>query len=143
MRRLLRDVAENRSSVTPPPWPTWGAMFGGGGRDRNDNVIGQLALIILAPLAAGLLQMALSRSREYEADRSAARMLGTGEPLGPGAREARPWNSHGALQRGPGPGRRLHRQPVQRAAKVQFSKLFTTHPPMEDRIARLRGGEWQ
>src|SRR6478609_4272897 len=59
----------------------WGAMFGGGGRDRNDNVLGTLALAILAPVAAMFLQMALSRSREYEADRSGARLLGDGEPL--------------------------------------------------------------
>ena len=60
----------------------WGAMFGGGGdRDRDDNVFGTLALSILAPLAAAFLQMALSRSREFEADRSGAKLLGTGEPL--------------------------------------------------------------
>ena len=50
----------------------WGAIFGGGGgRDRNGNVFGLLAMSILAPIAAGLLQMALSRSREYEADAAA------------------------------------------------------------------------
>src|SRR4051794_28807379 len=63
----------------------FGAMFGGGGggndRDRNANPIALLAMMILAPLAAMLLQMALTRSREYEADRSGARLLGTGEPL--------------------------------------------------------------
>ncbi|HEV3362973.1 MAG TPA: M48 family metalloprotease, partial [Acidimicrobiia bacterium] len=61
----------------------WGAMFGGAGRDDDNggNIFGQLALMILAPIAALLIQMALSRSREYEADRSGARLLGTGEPL--------------------------------------------------------------
>src|SRR5581483_8695687 len=60
----------------------FGAMFGGGGgRDRNRNPIGELALAFLAPVAAMLLQMALSRSREFEADRSGALLLGTGEPL--------------------------------------------------------------
>src|SRR6478609_7441430 len=60
----------------------WGAMFGGGGgRDRNDNVLGTLALAILAPIAAAFLQASLSRSREYEADRRGAKLLGTGEPL--------------------------------------------------------------
>src|SRR3982750_277622 len=53
----------------------FGAIFGGGGRNRNDNIFGILALSILAPLAAGLLQMALSRSREYEADRSGAHLI--------------------------------------------------------------------
>jgi heat shock protein HtpX len=62
----------------------WGAIFGGGS-DRDDNggnIFGMLAMMLLAPIAAGLLQMALSRSREYEADRSGAELLGTGEPLG-------------------------------------------------------------
>src|SRR5438105_3802831 len=61
----------------------FGAMFGGGGRDNDEgaNPIALLALAILAPLAAMLLQMALSRSREYEADRSGARLIGTGQPL--------------------------------------------------------------
>ena len=60
----------------------WGAMFTGGGGDRdNGNVFGVLAMAILAPVAAGLIQMALSRSREFEADRSRAELLGDGEPL--------------------------------------------------------------
>ena len=62
----------------------WGAMFGGmggGGRDRDGNFFGALAMMILAPIAAMMLQMALSRSREFEADRSGAELLGTGEPL--------------------------------------------------------------
>src|SRR5919206_1694925 len=60
----------------------WGAIFGGGGgRDNNRNPIGELAFALLAPVAAMLLQMSLSRSREFEADRSGALLLGTGEPL--------------------------------------------------------------
>src|SRR5215213_9986673 len=59
----------------------FGALFGGGGRDRDDNIFAILALSILAPMAAGLLQMALSRSREYEADRAGAHLIGDGEPL--------------------------------------------------------------
>ncbi|MGQ0520073.1 MAG: M48 family metalloprotease, partial [Actinomycetota bacterium] len=60
----------------------WGAMFGGG-RDDDDGVnpIVMILTIILAPMAAGLLQMALSRSREFDADRSGARLIGDGEPL--------------------------------------------------------------
>src|SRR6476659_8774162 len=60
----------------------WGALFGGGGRDRDGgNAFGARAMMILAPIAAALLQMALSRSREYEADRSGAELIGDGEPL--------------------------------------------------------------
>jgi len=57
----------------------WGAMFGGGGRDRDGGgALATLAMAIFAPVAAGVLQMAISRGREYEADRSAARLLGDG-----------------------------------------------------------------
>src|SRR4051812_7326499 len=61
----------------------WSAIFGGGSRDDDSggNIIGVLAMVILAPIAAAILQMALSRSREYEADRSGARLIGDGEPL--------------------------------------------------------------
>src|SRR5215213_9567953 len=62
----------------------WGAMFGGGGGrddDRNANPLALLALALLAPMAAAVIQMALSRSREYEADRTGARLIGDGEPL--------------------------------------------------------------
>ena len=57
---------------------TWGAMFSGGRDDREGgNPIALLAAAILAPIAAGMLQMALSRSREFEADRSGAELIGT------------------------------------------------------------------
>src|SRR2546430_913145 len=60
------------------------AIFGGGGdSEGGGNAIGLLAMAILAPLAAGLLQMALSRSREYQADASGAHLIGDGEPLAP------------------------------------------------------------
>lgn len=118
----------------------WGAMFGGGDRDRN--VIGELALIILAPLAAFMLQMALSRSREFEADRSGAQLLNDGEPL---ARALEKLDL--ATQRIPS-----HVQPEQAQAyianplagrrDVSFRNLFTSHPPMEKRVARLRNREW-
>ena len=60
----------------------WGAMFGGGGGDDdNANPIALLAFAVLAPLAAAVLQMSLSRSREFEADRTGARLIHDGEPL--------------------------------------------------------------
>ena len=113
----------------------WANIFGGGD-DDNPNPLALLAMLILAPIAAMLLQMALSRSREYEADRTGARLIGEGEPLAralakleQGAR-AIPMNvdpvQAGKYIANPLAGR-----------KVQFAHLFTTHPPMEQRIARL------
>src|SRR5438128_2365760 len=121
----------------------FGAMFGGGrDDDRNANPIALLALALLAPLAAGLMQMALSRSREYEADRSGARLIHNGEPLAHAL--AKPEAGGKAIP--------MHVDPAQATKyivnpltgrKVQFANLFMTHPPTEDRIARLRSGEWQ
>ena len=89
----------------------WASIFGGGG-DRDRNVFAVLALIILAPVAAMLLQMALSRSREFEADRTGAGLIGDGEPL------ARPLAEAGRLRpadprwtSGPA-GAGVHRQPA-------------------------------
>jgi heat shock protein HtpX len=118
----------------------WASIFGGGDRDRNP--FAELAMVILAPIAAMLLQMALSRSREFEADRTGARLIGTGEPL------AR------ALEKLDAYATRIpaNVQPEQAAAyivnplkgrRASFTNLFTTHPPMEERVARLRAGEWQ
>ncbi|CAN5729296.1 zinc metalloprotease HtpX [soil metagenome] len=120
----------------------WGAMFGGGGRDRNDNVLGTLALAILAPVAATFLQMALSRNREYEADRRGAKLLGTGEPLARALEK---------LDRGvrmvpatvnPAQATAYIANPFS-GQKRQLARFTASHPPMEDRIRRLRSGEWQ
>ena len=117
-------------------------MFFGGGRDReNNNPFIGLALMILAPVAAMFIQMAITRSREYEADRSGARLLNDGEPL---ARALAKIDS--AAQRIP-----MDVTPAQATLfivnpltgrKAQFSNLFRTHPPTEERIARLRSREW-
>lgn len=122
----------------------WGAMFGGGGgRDRDGgNVIGLLAMALLAPLAAGLLQMALSRSREFEADRSGARLIGDGEPL---ARALQKIDAY--AHRVPMDVDQAHAQayivnPLS-GRRIQFANLFRTHPPTEERLARLRDGSWR
>ncbi len=115
----------------------WGAMFGGGRDEEDNNVVGALLMMILAPVAAGLVQMAISRSREYEADRGAAELLGQGEPL---ARALEKIES--SVQRVP-----MHVNPAQENAfiispfagrKSQFATLFRTHPPTAERVARLR-----
>jgi heat shock protein HtpX len=59
----------------------WRAMFGGRGHGKGGNPVALLAMAILAPIAAMLLPMAISRSREFEADRIGAHLIGDGEPL--------------------------------------------------------------
>jgi heat shock protein HtpX len=123
----------------------WGAMFGGGGgndRDRNANPIALLAMMILAPLAAMLLQMALTRSREYEADRSGARLLGTGEPLARALEKLEAGVKQIPMNVQPAQASMFIINPLT-GRKVQFANLFMTHPPTADRIARLRSGDWR
>ena len=120
----------------------WGAMFGGGGRDRDGgNIFGLLAMMILAPIAAAILQMALSRSREYEADRSGARLIGDGEPLARALQKIEGYAKQVPMNIDPAHATAYIINPFS-GRKVQFSNLFTSHPPTEDRIARLRSREW-
>ncbi|HEV7685568.1 MAG TPA: zinc metalloprotease HtpX [Acidimicrobiia bacterium] len=115
----------------------WGAIFGGGGRDRDRNVFGELALVLLAPLAAGLLQMALSRSREFEADRSGALLLGTGEPLARALEKIEAGARRIPMDVNPAQAQAYIINPLT-GRKVNAARLFMTHPSTEERIARLR-----
>lgn len=120
----------------------WGAMFAGGGRDRNDNVLGTLALAILAPIAAAFLQMALSRNREYEADRRGAKLLGTGEPLASALEKLDRGTHQVPSNVDPALATAYIANPLA-GRKGQFASWFSTHPPMDDRIHRLRSGAWR
>jgi heat shock protein HtpX len=122
----------------------WGAMFGGGRSDDDEgaNPIALLALAILAPLAAGLLQMALSRSREFEADRSGARLIGDGEPLARALLKLEAAAKQIPMPVTPAQAQKYIVNPLT-GRKVQFATLFTTHPPTSDRVARLREGDWR
>lgn len=120
----------------------WAMIFGGGRRDSNEEgsggggLVGGLLMIVLAPIAAMLIQMAVSRSREYQADASGAQMAG------------QPWGLAKALEK------------LEVASKVApmvdatpatahlfivnpltgggWTTLFSTHPPIAERVARLR-----
>ncbi len=113
-------------------------MLFGGGDDEDSGplgIIGVLVAVIVAPLAAMILQLAVSRQREYLADASAAQYLGEGRPLA---------EALGTLQRGV-EAVPMNVNPATEAlyianplSKRGFSALFSTHPPMEERIRRLR-----
>ncbi len=118
-------------------------FFGGGQRDENGNssgvgLIGGLLLAILAPLGAMLVQMAISRSREYEADRGGAEI--SGNPLWLASALARLEQGAAAI-----PNPEAERHPATAHLFIVnplhgrgIGSLFATHPSMEDRIARLR-----
>jgi len=127
----------------------WGAMFGGDDDNNPLGIVGVLAMVILAPLAAALIQMAISRSREYDADAGGAAMLGTGEPLARALEKIEVYAKRIPMQKvnpaqesafiinpfqGPGPGTRRG----QGRQGKSLGDYFRTHPPTEDRIARLR-----
>jgi heat shock protein HtpX len=116
----------------------WAAMFGGRSRDDDEgglNPMGALLVAIVAPFAAMLIQLAVSRAREYQADASGARLAGrTGglatalEKLEMGSRavpmEANPATAHLFI--------------VNPLSGQTLMRLFSTHPPVEERVARLR-----
>lgn len=118
----------------------WGAIFGGfsgGNGRRNNNMLGVLAMMILAPIAAALLQMSLSRSREFEADRSGAALLGTGEPLARALEKIDSYAQQIPMNVDPAHATAYIINPLT-GKQAQFANLFRTHPPTEERIARLR-----
>jgi heat shock protein HtpX len=117
----------------------WAAIFGGGSRDDREQgggLFGLIAMSVFAPLAAMLIQFAISRSREYQADASAAQLLHTGEPL---ARALEKLTS--AAQRVPldASPQTAHMFIVNPLSGRSLASLFSTHPPLDERIRRLRG----
>lgn len=114
----------------------WGAIFGGVGRSDDDNggIIGLLVMAIVAPLVALLIQMAISRSREYHADQYAAEL--TGDPRGLGEALKRIHQGVEALpmKAGPATAHLFIASPISGRALMN---LVSTHPPMEKRVERL------
>jgi heat shock protein HtpX len=120
----------------------WTTIFTGGDGEGDDNIFVLLALVILAPLAAGLLQLALTRTREYGADRSGARLLGDGEPLARALAKIEAGVKAVPMNVPPAEASMFIVNPLT-GRRVQFANLFMTHPPTQERIARLRSGEWR
>jgi heat shock protein HtpX len=103
----------------------------------DDNVIGGLLMMILAPIAAMLIQMAISRSREYGADAGGAEFMGTGEPLARALEKIDAYARQVPMNVNPAEASNYIINPLA-GSKVAFANLFSTHPPTEERIRRLR-----
>ncbi|MBI3449942.1 MAG: M48 family metalloprotease [Acidobacteria bacterium] len=118
----------------------WGAFLGGyGGRDndRGPNPIALLVTAILAPIAATLIQLAVSRSREYEADASGATLAGHPDGLASALRKLGQASGRvPPMQTSPAVG---HLYIVNAFSGRALMNIFSTHPPLEERIARLLG----
>ena len=93
-----------------------------------------IAMVIIAPIAAGLIQMAISRSREYEADATGARICGNPLWLANALRKLHAGSQRVPLNANPATAHMFIVNPLRGGGIV---KLFSTHPPIEDRIARL------
>jgi heat shock protein HtpX len=117
----------------------WAAIFGVGGRDDDEGgggMIGLLFTAILAPIAAMIIQMAVSRSREYLADSEAAKLLGSGEPLASALTKLGHASQRIPMHANQGSAHMFIVNPLSGRSMMS---LFSTHPPLEERIARLRG----
>jgi heat shock protein HtpX len=115
----------------------WAMIFGGGRRDEDEGpggIIGLIAMMIIAPIAAALIQMAISRSREYEADSTGARICGNPLWLANALRKLHAGSQRVPLDANPATAHMFIVNPLRGGGLVN---LFSTHPPIEDRIARL------
>jgi heat shock protein HtpX len=116
----------------------WAMIFGGGPRsdDRNGGALGALLMLILAPIAAVLIQLWISRTREFAADAGASRMVG------------HPFGLIGALEKLGAYNKRIPMDVSPSTASLfivapfspgqMFMNMFSTHPPLQDRIAALK-----
>jgi heat shock protein HtpX len=117
----------------------WGAMFGGfGGRDndREGGGLGAIAMLILAPIAAMLIQLAISRSREYQADESGAHLAGNPYGLASALRKLDAYSRRVPMAASPSTAHLFIIQPL---LGMNLGNLFSTHPPIAKRIERLTG----
>jgi heat shock protein HtpX len=116
----------------------WGAIFGGGGNNRDGgNAFSALAMMILAPIAAMMMQMALSRSREFQADASGAHLLHDGEPLARALEKIEAYVKQRPMDVNPAQAQAYIVNPLT-GRKVEFANLWSSHPPTAERVRRLR-----
>lgn len=118
----------------------WAAFFGGGSRDDEGGeglgVVGLIVMSIMAPMAAMLIQMAISRSREYLADASGARLAGRADGLASALEKLGALSRTIPMKANPSTAHMFIVNPL---SGKSLMNLFSTHPPIEERVARLRG----
>ncbi len=117
----------------------WGAFLGMGRNDDDEgggrgNIIAVVLMAIIAPIAAMLIQMAISRSREYQADSTGAKIIGAGRPLANALIKLEEYNKQVPMQVNPAQAQMYIVNPLSAGG---FTRLFSTHPPIQERVARL------
>jgi len=119
----------------------WAAIFGGGRSSDDDRggIIGMIATAIIAPIAAALIQMAISRSREYSADEGGAEICGNPNYLAAALEKIEYYAQHGEQlpEATPATAHMCIINPLT-GRDISFKSLFSTHPDTQERIARLR-----
>jgi len=123
----------------------WGAFLGMGRGDDEEgggggNLIAVLLMAIIAPIAAMLIQMAISRSREYQADATGARIIGAGRPLANALLKLEEANQRLPMQVNPAQAQMYIVNPL---SAEGLTRLFSTHPPIQERVTRLLAMEPQ
>ena len=133
---LISSVAATLAGAIT--WLRYGAMFGGmGDRDeRRGGGLGALLMFILAPIAAMLIQLAISRSREYQADATGAQFTGNPYALASALSKLDAYSRRLPMMATPSTAHLFIIQPLM---GVSFGSLFSTHPPIAKRIERLTG----
>jgi heat shock protein HtpX len=114
----------------------WGMMLGG--RRNNDNTLLALLAIVLMPIAASIIQLSISRTREYEADRSGAKTTHDPDALADALAKLDQGARMRPMQVNPAAAHMYIVNPLAGLNGANFSGLFSTHPPIEERIKRLR-----
>jgi heat shock protein HtpX len=116
----------------------WGAMFGGLSRDSEDNnPIALLAMAIVAPIAAMLIQFAISRQNEFQADATAAEITGKPRGLANALVKLEGYAHRIPMQVNPAAAQLAIVNPLSAMRGGGFTKMFSTHPPTQERVARL------
>jgi heat shock protein HtpX len=117
----------------------WAAIFGGGRGDDDEGGMGGISLIamsFLAPIGAAIIQMAISRSREYLADATGAELAGSGQGLANALEKLDTYSKRLPMEASPSTAHMFIVNPL---SGRSLMSLFSTHPPIAERIARLRG----
>ncbi len=133
---LISSVAATLAGAIT--WLRYGAMFGGmGDRDsRRDGGLGALIMLIVAPIAAAVIQLAVSRSREYQADETGAHFTGNPYALASALAKLDVCSKRMPMAASPSTAHLFIIQPL---LGMNFGNLFSTHPPIAKRIERLTG----
>jgi len=119
----------------------WGLFLGGRGRrsDGGGNLLVMIAAMIIAPMAAAIIQMMISRSNEFQADATAARITSDPEGLASALQKIESYAQKIPMQVNPAAAQLAIINPLAGSARDTMSRLFSTHPPTEKRVAKLRG----